>query len=84
VRIMLSAVAPQVIHAVSAEKILMNEKPTEKLIERAATLAMQDCWPISDIRGGADYRKEIVKVLTKRTLANAVKEVNRKKVKSER
>ena len=84
VRIMLSAVAPQVIHAVSAEKILMNEKPIDKLIERAATPAMQDRRPISDIRGGAEYRKEIVKVLTKRTLANAVKEVNRKKVKSER
>lgn len=81
VRIILSAVAPQAIHAVTAEKILLNEKPTEKLIERAATLAMQDCRPITDIRGGAEYRKEIVKVLTKRTLANAVKEVNRKRQK---
>jgi len=81
VRIILSAVAPQAIHAVSAEKVLINEKPTEKLIERAATLAMQDCSPITDIRGGAEYRKEIVKVLTKRTLLNAVKAVNRKKVK---
>ncbi|HNT69996.1 MAG TPA: xanthine dehydrogenase family protein subunit M, partial [Syntrophorhabdaceae bacterium] len=80
VRIILSAVAPQAIHAVSAEKVLINEKPTEKLIERAATLAMQDCSPITDIRGGAEYRKEIVKVLTKRTLLNAVKAVNRKKV----
>jgi len=84
VRIILSAVAPQAIHAVSAEKVLINEKPTEKLIERAATLAMQDCSPITDIRGGAEYRKEIVKVLTKRTLLNAVKAVNRKKVKGER
>ncbi len=83
-RIILSAVAPQAIHAVSAEKVLMNERPTEKLIERAAALAMQDCRPITDIRGGAEYRKEIVKVLTKRTLLNAVKEVNRKKVKGER
>ncbi|OPY80950.1 MAG: Carbon monoxide dehydrogenase medium chain [Syntrophorhabdus sp. PtaU1.Bin058] len=78
-RIILSAVAPQAIHAVSAEKILINEKPTEKLIERAATLAMQDCRPITDIRGGAEYRKEIVKVLVKRTLLSAVKAVNRKK-----
>jgi len=83
-RIILSAVAPQAIHAVSAERVLMNEKPTEKLIERAATLAMQDCRPITDTRGGAEYRKEIVKVLVKRTLANAVKEVNRKKVKGKR
>lgn len=83
-RIILSAVAPQAIHAISAEKVLMNEKPTEKLIERAAALAMQDCRPITDLRGGAEYRKEIVKVLVKRTLANAVKAVNRKKVKGER
>ena len=80
-RIILSAVAPQAIHAVSAERILMNEKPTEKLIERAATLAMQDCRPITDLRGGAEYRKEIVKVLVKRTLLNSVKAVNRKKQK---
>jgi CO/xanthine dehydrogenase FAD-binding subunit len=80
-RIVLSAVAPQAIHAVSAEKILINEKPTEKLIERAATLAMQDCRPITDIRGGEEYRKEIVKVLVKRTLVNAVKAVNRKRQK---
>ncbi len=59
----------------------MNEKPTEKLIERAATLAMQDCRPITDLRGGAEYRKEIVKVLVKRTLLNSVKAVNRKKQK---
>lgn len=78
-RVILSAVAPLAIHAVSAERILINEKPTEKVIERAATLAMQDCKPITDIRGGAEYRKEIVKVLVKRTLMNAVKEVNRKK-----
>lgn len=80
-RIILSAVAPQVVHAVTAERILINEKPTEKIIERAATLAMQDCRPITDIRGGAEYRKEIVKVLVKRTLINAVKAVNRKKQK---
>jgi len=80
-RIVLSAVAPQAIHAVSAEKILINEKPTEKLIERAATLAMQDCRPITDIRGGEEYRKEIVKVLVKRTLVNAVRAVNRKRQK---
>jgi carbon-monoxide dehydrogenase medium subunit len=80
-RIILSAVAPQAIHAVSAERILINEKPTEKLIERAATLAMQDCRPITDIRGGEEYRKEIVKVLVKRTLVNAVRAVNRKKQK---
>jgi carbon-monoxide dehydrogenase medium subunit len=80
-RIILSAVAPQAIHAVSAERILINEKPTEKLIERAATLAMQDCRPITDIRGGEEYRKEIVKVLVKRTLVNAVRAVNRKRQK---
>jgi CO/xanthine dehydrogenase FAD-binding subunit len=80
-RIILSAVAPQAVRAVTAERILINEKPTEKIIERAATLAMQDCKPITDIRGGAEYRKEIVKVLVKRTLVNAVKAVNRKKQK---
>jgi carbon-monoxide dehydrogenase medium subunit len=78
-KVILSAVAPKAIHAISAEQALRGEKPTIGLIEVAASLAMADCKPISDIRGGSEYRKEMVKVLTKRTLVNALEEATGEK-----
>jgi len=76
-KVILSSVAPKAIHAVSAEKTLIGEKPTDKLIERAANLASQDCSPIDDIRGSAQYRCAMVEVLTKRTLTAALKQAKK-------
>lgn len=70
-RIALSAVAPTTVRALSAEGALLGECPSDELFARAASLAMNDSSPISDMRGGADYRREMVKTLTKRTLSNA-------------
>ena len=38
------------------------------VIEHAASLAMQDCHPIDDVRSSADYRREMVRVCTLRAL----------------
>lgn len=72
-KIILSAVAPTAVHAISAEKVLIGEKPSEALFAKAAALAMKDCKPITDIRGGKEYRHAMVEVLTKRTLTAALK-----------
>jgi carbon-monoxide dehydrogenase medium subunit len=77
-RVILSSVAPKAIHAVSAEKALIGEKPTEALVKKAAQLAGTDCSPITDIRGGAGYRCAMVEVLTKRTLLAAIQEARGK------
>jgi carbon-monoxide dehydrogenase medium subunit len=77
-RVILSSVAPKAIHAVSAEKALTGEKPTDALLNKAAQLAGTDCSPITDIRGGAGYRCAMVEVLTKRTLLTAIKEAQGK------
>ena len=37
----------------------------------AGRLAVEDAKPISDFRASAQYRRELVAVLTKRTLENA-------------
>lgn len=71
-KIIMSAVAPKAIHAKKAEEILTGEKPTEELIKKAAWQASQECSPIDDIRGGAEYRCAMVENLTKRTLTNAL------------
>ena len=77
-RVILSSVAPKAIHAVSAEKALIGEKPTEALVKKAAQLAGTDCSPITDIRGSAGYRCAMVEVLTKKTLLTAIKEAQGK------
>ena len=77
-RVILSAVAAKAIHAVSAEKILIGEKPTEKLFKQAAALASTDCTPITDIRGGAEYRCAMVETLTNRALSGAYLQIKGK------
>ena len=47
----------------------INGKPIDpEVIEKAAHLASEESRPISDIRGSAWYRKEMVKVLVRRSL----------------
>jgi carbon-monoxide dehydrogenase medium subunit len=73
-RIVLSAVAPKAVHAISAERILAGERPSQELFAEAARLAINDASPIDDIRGGALYRRDMVGVLTKRSLSRALED----------
>lgn len=70
-RIVLSSVAPTAMHALSAEKALTGQRPSEELFARAASIAATECSPITDLRGGANYRCDMVGILTKRTLLKA-------------
>jgi CO/xanthine dehydrogenase FAD-binding subunit len=71
-RIALAAVAPVPLRAPAAEKALEGQRVTPELIERAAELAVGVAAPISDQRGSADYRRHLVRVLTRRTLRTAL------------
>jgi CO/xanthine dehydrogenase FAD-binding subunit len=73
-RVVLGAVAPLPIRAPSAEAVLMGEKPDDGLFEKAGTAAAKDAKPIDDFRASAEYRREMVKVLTKRALRLAYEE----------
>ena len=76
-RIALGAVAPTPIRVPQAEAVLWDQKPTEKLLDTAAALAAAAATPISDIRASAEYRREMVNVLTRRGLKACLSRLTR-------
>ena len=71
-RIGLGGVAPTPIRARESEKVLSGRSIDLRTIENAAKMAAEEVKPISDIRGSADYRKEMTAVLVKRILESLV------------
>jgi carbon-monoxide dehydrogenase medium subunit len=71
-RIALAAVAPVPLRATAAEQALEGQAVTPERIARAADLAVEAASPISDQRGSADFRRHLVRVLTRRTLTTAL------------
>lgn len=43
-----------------------------QILMKAGNAAAEDALPIDDIRGGANYRRDIIKVLTRRAIINAI------------
>jgi carbon-monoxide dehydrogenase medium subunit len=70
-RIALGAVAPKVIHATSAETFLDGRAITPEAMEEAGRIAAGDAKPITDMRASAEYRRDLIAVLTKRALEGA-------------
>ncbi|MEZ5816083.1 MAG: xanthine dehydrogenase family protein subunit M [Hyphomicrobiaceae bacterium] len=76
-RITLASVAPVPLRAGKAETRLIGERPTAALLAEAAQIAAKEARPISDTRASADYRRELVAVLTRRALEACVAEAGR-------
>jgi carbon-monoxide dehydrogenase medium subunit len=75
-RIALASVAPTPVRATAAERSLEGQAVTPEAIERAATLAIEAARPIDDQRGSIEFRKHLVRVLTRRTLTTALQRAN--------
>lgn len=75
-RIALAAVAPTPVRAKEAEAVLEGQRPTRLLLEEAAQKAVLATNPITDVRGSVAYRKELVKVLTRRTLTHVLADLD--------
>ena len=71
-RIALAAVAPRPLFVPEAGESLAGKPVNEESMAQAAELAQLAATPITDMRGTAEFRKHIVGVLTRRTLAKAV------------
>lgn len=71
-RIALGAVSPVPLTVASASALLKGAKPSAALFESAGELCGDAALPITDVRGSADYRRELVRVLARRALREAV------------
>ena len=68
----LTAVGPTAIKATKAEEYLKGKNPgDETVLLTAGELASEQSSPTSDLRGPAEYKKEMVKVFTIRSLRRA-------------
>jgi len=76
-RIALGAVSPVPLRATRAEEVLLGEQPSEALFREAGRLASEAARPITDIRGGADYRRTLTGVLVQRMVSLAVQRARR-------
>ncbi len=72
IRIALGAVAPVPIRAFKAEEIIRGQKLNNTLIDETARVAAEETKPITDLRGSVEYRKEMVKVLTRRGIRQVI------------
>jgi len=70
-KICVGTVVPTPQRAPKAEAILRGNILNADLIEKAARTASEECDPRSTMRASAEYRKEMVKVLTSRALTQA-------------
>ncbi len=67
----LTAVGPKPLLATEAMNHLKGMELVEELVEEAAELASKVADPTTDIRGTAEYKRAMVRVLTKRALIQA-------------
>ncbi len=70
-RVVMGSVGPTPLFSPAAERTLLGEKPSEALFLAAGEAAAMDSRPIDDFRASADYKRAMVKELTRRALAQA-------------
>jgi carbon-monoxide dehydrogenase medium subunit len=69
--IALAAVGLTTIDVTRAAELLRGKPPSEDVFAQAAQIASDDCSPMADGRGPADYKRHLAGVLTRRALERA-------------
>jgi carbon-monoxide dehydrogenase medium subunit len=70
--IALTGVGPINVRASAAEDALRGAEPSQAAIAEAAQLAAEAAEPMTDIRGTAEYKRNVIRVFTERGLRTAV------------
>ncbi|MCA9998073.1 MAG: xanthine dehydrogenase family protein subunit M [Anaerolineales bacterium] len=71
-RIGLTNVSPVPMRAKNAEQLLIGSAITDDLLEAAGQAAAAECDPSADLRGSADYKRDVTRSLVKRAVQKAV------------
>ena len=71
-RIALGAVAPKPIRAPKAGASLSGQSASDEAFARVAEIAAGECRPISDLRGSAEFRAHLVRVMVERIVRESV------------
>ena len=74
-RIALAAVGPTPIYAQAASELIIGKEPTEDNIKIVSEKAKEIASPIADMRGTIEHRKDLIEVLTRRTISKALERV---------
>lgn len=72
VRVGLSGAGVTPIRAIETEEVLRGGPPSDEIFEQAARVASTHCEPLDDTEASAWYRREMVRVLSHRTLSRTV------------
>jgi carbon-monoxide dehydrogenase medium subunit len=70
--IALTSVASSNLKVFEAEALLVGNEPSAELFAEAAHIAKNACDPTTDVRGSAEYKRDVVRVFTERGLARAL------------
>jgi carbon-monoxide dehydrogenase medium subunit len=68
----LTSVGPHNVKATAAEQALVGQEPTDAVIAEAARLAAAAAEPKDDVRGSAEFKKDVVRVFVQRGLKTAL------------
>lgn len=71
-RVALGAVAPTPVTVKGVKDIIKSRRFSEDVIEKVAQVASGQSRPIDDMRGSAEYRKEMVKALVSRAINQVI------------
>jgi carbon-monoxide dehydrogenase medium subunit len=72
IRIGLTNVSPVPMRAKQAEALLAGKAPDATAVDAASRAAAAECDPSPDLRGGVDYKRDMIRVLTKRAIRKAL------------
>ncbi len=68
----LTNVNPLPMRASRSEAVLKGSDLSDSVIAQAAQYASEDCNPTADLRGDEDYKRHLVKIITKRMIKKAI------------
>ena len=73
IRIVIGSVEPIPFRSKKAEALLKGQKVNTALIQKAADLTAEDVQPTSDLNGTEEFKRDITRALTQRTIEAATK-----------